>query len=85
MRLRQLDADHWIAEGIDLIDAAMHLGSDFDLVLETLLVRRGPRHQVQQVVRVHDVGAVHVAGLMADSIAALHVASACASDSMSAK
>ena len=88
MRLRQLDAQHRIAEGIDLGDAALRRRLDADLVFQALLVGGGPRHQVQQVMRMHHVRGVAVTRLVADVIFAVHgrhVASACASDSMSAK
>jgi hypothetical protein len=43
-----------------------------ELVLNAFLVRRGARHQVQQVMRVHDVGSVLVTGFVADAIFATH-------------
>ena len=86
MRLRELHAHHRIAERIQRIDAPVVPGLDVDVMLQAFLVRRGTRHQVQQLVRMHDVRRVPVARLVADGIAARgHEAIACVSDSTSAK
>jgi hypothetical protein len=58
MRLRKLDADQRIAKGVELIHAPMGFRKYFELVLQAFLVRRGTRHQVQQVMRMHHVRGV---------------------------
>jgi hypothetical protein len=89
MRLRELDAQHGIAECIQFAGPALRRGLDGDLVFEALLVRRRPRHEMQQVMGMHHVRAVEVTCLVANAVlaaaGAVHVASACASESMSAK
>ena len=87
MWLRQFDADHGIAEGVDFIDEPVTFRRHLDDAVQALLERRGPWHQVQQVMRVHHVRRVLVKRLVPDAVfaAGAHVASAWASDSMSAK
>ncbi len=72
MRLCELDADQWIAEGIERVHAPMRFRLDVELVLEAFLVGSRTRHQMQQVMGVHHVGGVLVAGLVANPVFSAH-------------
>ena len=77
MRDFEFHARDEIAERIHFIAPPARAWRELDGVLQAFLVTRGSRNQMQQLVRVHDVAAVRVHGVVANVV--LHVASAWAS------
>src|SRR5258708_34619111 len=79
VRVLELDTRDRVAERIEFFMPAVGRWSDVDRMLEALLIGRWTRHQVQQLMGMHDIAAVEVGGLVADAIAggAGHTARAC--------
>ncbi|MEJ0008474.1 MAG: hypothetical protein WDM77_19455 [Steroidobacteraceae bacterium] len=78
VRALKLHARHRIAKRIDLIAAFGGRRGNLQRVLQALLVGSGPRHQVQQLMRMHDIRSIQIPRFVADVILrpGTHVASA---------